>query len=162
MNGRIIYLLCFLMQGLFCQAKGPQQGFDKTAYYKVMENGNIDAIDKQLKIIETTSNINKEAYTGALLMKKADLVKGASKKLSVFKAGHQKLEAAMEKDNENAELHFLRLIIQEHAPKIVNYRSDIKKDAEIIHGSFKKLSPEVQSAVIDYRKHSDTLQSLNF
>lgn len=138
------------------------QAFDKAAFYKVMENGNADAVDRQLKIIETSTNINKGAYSGALLMKKAALIKGASKKLNVFKDGHTKLEAAIEKDKDNVEWRFLRLIIQENAPKILNYKSDKKEDAAIIQHSFKKLSPDVQSAVMDYRKHSDTLQTFIF
>ncbi|MEO8768611.1 MAG: hypothetical protein ABI402_00945 [Ferruginibacter sp.] len=160
MAGRIICLLFLLLPGLFIQAKA--QSFDKAAFYKVMENGNTDEVDKQLKIIETTSNINKEAYSGALLMKKAGLINGASKKLSVFKNGRAKLEAAIEKEKDNGEWHFLRLIIQENAPKILNYKSDKKDDAAMVHSAYKKLSPEVQSAVMDYRKHSDTLQTFIF
>ena len=160
MAGRIICLLFLLVPGLFIQARA--QAFDKAVFYKVMENGNTDDVDKQLKIIEATPNINKEAYSGALLMKKAGLIKGASKKLNVFKTGRTKLEAAIEKEKDNGEWYFLRLIIQENAPKILNYKSDKKNDAALIQHSFKKLSPEVQSAVMDYRKHSDTLQTFIF
>lgn len=155
----IIYSLLFLIFAPV--AKSQDKGFDKAAFYKVMENGDLAAVDKQLKIIET-ADINKEAYGGAMEMKRAGLVKGPSKKLNVFKAGHKKLEAAIEKDKANVEWHFLRLIIQEHAPKILGYRDDIDKDAALVHGSFKKLSPELQAAVMDYRKQSNTLQKLNF
>ncbi|MFT3909585.1 MAG: hypothetical protein QM737_09180 [Ferruginibacter sp.] len=157
----IIYLVCCLTPLLFIEAKA-QQAFDKATFYKVMENGKIDAVEAQMKIILSASGINKDAYSGALLMKKAGLVKGPSKKLNVFKDGHKKLEAAIKADAGNIEWHFLRLIIQEHAPKILGYRDDIKKDAELVHTNFKKLSPEVQAAVLDYRKQSDTLQPLNF
>ena len=139
-----------------------QSGFDKAGYYKVMESGDPAAIDQQIKKIENAEQINKEAYTGALLMKKASLVKGAAKKLNIFKDGHKKLEAAIEKDNSNTEWRFLRLIIQEHAPKIVNYRSDISKDAAAVQAGFKKLAPEIQSAILDYKKNSASLQSLQF
>src|SRR4051812_40440000 len=119
-GGTLLFIL--VIQLFFTEAKC--QGFDKATYYKVLANGNAETIDKQVKIINATPNINKEAYTGALLMKKAGIVKGPAKKLNNFKEGHNQLEAAIEKDNQNAEWHFLRLIIQEHAPKIVNYRSD--------------------------------------
>ena len=157
----IICLLCCLTTGLFIEAKA-QQGFDKAVFYKVIENGKLDAVEEQMKIILSAGGINKDAYSGALIMKKAGLVKGPSKKLSVFKEGHKKLEAAIKADAANIEWHFLRLIIQEHAPKILGYRDDIKKDAELVHTNFKKLSPELQAAVLDYRKQSDTLQPLNF
>ena len=146
---------------LFIEAKA-QQGFDKAAFYKVMENGKLDAVEEQMRIIVSVAGINKDAYSGALIMKKAGLVKGPSKKLSVFKEGHKKLEAVIKADEANIEWHFLRLIIQEHAPKMLGYHDDIKKDAELVHTNFKKLSPEVQAAVLDYRKQSDTLQPLNF
>lgn len=136
--------------------------FDKAAYYQVMENGKLDAVDKQLKIISTTPDINREAYGGALLMKRAGLIKGPAKKLNVFKDGHSKLESAIEKEKSNTEWRFLRLVIQEHAPKILNYRGDIDEDARLVHQSFKNLSPALQTAILDYRKQSDSLQKLNF
>nr|AUN35607.1 hypothetical protein [uncultured bacterium] len=160
LNQAIIYTFVFLLSS-FTKAKC-QQGFDKAAYYKILENASIDAVEKQIKLIEAATGINKDAYIGALLMKKAGIVKGPSKKLNVFKDGNKRLEAAIKADQQNAEWRFLRLIIQEHAPKILGYRDDIKNDAAFVHMNFKKLSPEVQTAVLDYRKHSNTLQPLNF
>lgn len=153
-------MLFFLLPVI--SARAQQGGFNKEAYYQVMENASVETVDKQLKIIETSSGINKDAYRGALLMKKAGVIKGASKKLNTFKSGHKQLEAAIEKENENGEWRFLRLMIQENAPKILGYRSDIDKDATYIHSAFKKLSPEVQSAVMSYRKQSNSLKKLNF
>jgi hypothetical protein len=136
--------------------------FDRSAYYKVMEAGKIESIDQQIKIIETTGGINPDAYTGALLMRKAGMVKGLSKKLNTFKKGHNKLEAAIKTDNSNAEFRFLRLIIQETAPKMLGYHTDIDEDAKIIQSSFVNLSPEVKNAVLNYRKRSKALQELTF
>ena len=147
---------------LSLQASGQQAAFNKAVFYKVMQNGDEDMVDKMLTLIQSTPGINKQAYSGALLMKKAGLVKGPANKLSAFKEGHSKLEEAIEKENSNAEWHLLRLIIQEHAPRLLNYHGDINNDAAIVHNAYKKLSPEVQSAVMDYRKHSDTLQPLQF
>ena len=60
----------------------------------------------------------------------------------------------------NPEFHFLRLMIQENAPKIVKYHSDIEKDVSIIQESYKKMSPELQTAVMDYRKQSKSLKKI--
>lgn len=155
----ITLLTGFLALGF--HVAGAQQ-FDKAAYYQVMESGKLDAVENQLKIINSSANINRQAYSGALLMKKAGLIKGPGKKLNVFKDGHSKLEAAIEKEKANTEWRFLRLVIQEHAPKILNYRGDIEEDARVVHQDFKNLSPELQAAILDYRKQSDTLQKLNF
>lgn len=161
MKGTFIYIVFFFIPGIFIQALSPGQRFETSAYYQVLENGSIDAVESQLLLIESSLNINKEAYGGALLMKKAGLIKGASKKLTVFKEGNRKLEAAIKKDKGNAEWYFLRLIIQEHAPKILKYHADIKKDADIVHKAFNNFSPELQSAVIQYRKNSGSLQVYN-
>ena len=156
----ILFLMFLILPAVYMHANAQQ--FDKASYYEVMRNGSIEAIDQQSMILLASSDENKDAYTGALLMKKAGLIKGASKKLNVFKEGSKKLEARIEKENKNAELRFLRLMIQEHAPGILNYRSDINADARIVHNSFKNFPPAVQAAVLDYRKQSNTLQQLNF
>ena len=40
---------------------------------------------------------------------------------------------------ENVEYRFLRLPIQEHAPKIIKYQKDIQKDKEMIIREYKNL-----------------------
>ena len=92
----------------------------------------------------------------------AGLVKGAKKKLDLFKAGRIKLETAMMADTENTEYHFLRLSIEEHSPKIVKYHSDIEKDKAIVQKNFKNLSPVVQKAILDYCKNSKVLHTEDF
>ena len=57
---------------------------------------------------------------------------------------------------------FLRLIIQENAPKIVHYKSELKNDSELIIKSFNKLAPVVQQAVRDYSKNSKFLNPSDF
>ena len=93
-------------------------------------------------------------------MKKAGLITKPAEKLSLFKAGRLKLEAAIKKDKENAEFSFLRLIIQEHAPKIVEYRNNINADVSAIRSNFKTLSPVIQQAIYDYSKKSKVLKPL--
>lgn len=150
-------LFCFLA----CATVWAQNAeFNKTAFYKVMENSSVESIDQEIKKVESTADNYKDAYTGALLMKKSGLIAGAAKKLNVFKQGHKKLEAAIEKDPLNPEFRFLRLMIQENAPKIVKYHSDIEKDVSIIQESYKKMSPELQTAVMDYRKQSKSLKNI--
>ena len=85
-----------------------------------------------------------------------------SNKLNIFKEGHRKLEAVIKKDNMNAELRFLRLIIQENAPGILGYKSDLKQDSELIKKSFTDLPQVVQQAIIDYSKKSKILNPSDF
>ena len=60
----------------------------------------------------------------------------------------------------NTEFNFLRLIIQEHAPKAVDYRKNIDNDVALIRSGYKTLSPTVQQAINDYSKKSKVLKPL--
>lgn len=157
---RILFNLLLLFSALTVRAGFEKSGFDKSAFYSAMASDNIQAIDLQLDIIKSASFAEKEGYEGALLMKKAGLVTKAKEKLSLFKAGRTKLEASIKKDNTNTEFVFLRLIIQEHAPKMVKYNDDIEADSQQIKKNLKSLSPVVQKAISDYSKNSKVLKSL--
>jgi len=125
-----------------------------------MASDNLHEINAQLNIVTVISASEKEAYEGALLMKKAGLITKAKDKLSLFKSGRLKLEASLKKDNRNIEFYFLRLIIQEHAPKIVNYRTELENDSLLVRTNYKTLPQVVQQAIIEYSKKSKVLKLL--
>jgi hypothetical protein len=160
MNTRIIFNLLLLLLGFTLNANTQKAVFDKSAFYSAMAANDVNSINTQLNIVKTSSINEKEAYEGALLMKKAGLVTKAQEKLSLFKKGRLKLEAAIKKDKDNVEFSFLRLIIQEHAPKIVDYRNNIDTDIVFIRSNFKTLPPVVQQAITDYSKKSKVLKPL--
>jgi hypothetical protein len=157
---RITIFTCLLFLFAFTVVKAnPATGaFDKSAFYSALASDNMETINSQLTALKTSTLTEKEAYEGTLLMKKAGLVTKASEKLNLFKAGRIKLEAAIKKDKENAEYNFLRLIIQEHAPKIVKYNNNIQTDVTAIRSNYKTLPPLVQQAIIDYSKKSKVLK----
>ncbi len=157
---RIFLNLFLLFSVITVQASSQKAGFDKSAFYNAMASDNLQTINEQLEIVKSASFSDKEGYEGALLMKKAGLVSKAKEKLSLFKAGRTKLEASIKKDNSNTEFVFLRLIIQEHAPKMVKYNDDIEADSQQIKKNLKSLSPIVQKAISDYSKSSKVLKSL--
>ena len=160
MNIKIFTSLLIFFSVITVKGSTQKTTFDRSAFYGAMAANNLDAVNTQLSIIKATSIIEKEAYEGALLMKKAGLVTKAKEKLSLFKAGRLKLEASIKKDKANAEFNFLRLIIQEHAPKVVDYRSDIENDISAIRANYKTLPPAVQQAISDYSKKSKVLNQL--
>ena len=151
-------LLVHLTGGHCLNAQEPDNNFKKSSFYSAMSGKNEDAINKQLAILQTSAIDHKDAYEGALLMKKAALAGGAKKKLDLFKKGHKKLEAVLQKDSSNAEFRFLRLMIQEHAPGILGYNKEMEKDKLYIKNNFKKLPPVVQDAVQNYSKESKILK----
>ena len=138
---------------------GNAQSFNRKDFYSVMASGSVQAVDEQINLLKNSPLMDKAAFEGALLMKKAGLIAGGSKKLNLFKDGHRKLEGAIKKDDDNAEYRFLRLMIQEHAPGILGYKDDLKKDSAYIRQSYKKLPAEIQEAIINYSKNSKILKS---
>jgi hypothetical protein len=160
MNIKLLFNLLFFFFAFNIQANTQKTGFDKSAFYSAMAADDIEAVNTQLNILKAGTMAYKEAYEGALLMKKAGLVAKASEKLSLFKKGRLKLEAAMKSDKENTEFSFLRLIIQEHAPKVVDYRGDIENDIALIRLNYKTLPQVIQQAISDYSKKSKALKSL--
>lgn len=157
---KLIFILLFLLGAVIGQAKPQQTSFDKQAFYNAMSANNLDEINTMLELVKSSGLDEKGAYEGALLMKKAGLVSKAKEKLSLFKTGRIKLEAAISKHNNNTEFVFLRLIIQEHAPKAVKYSSQIESDSEMIRNNYKSLSLVVQKAILDYSKKSKVLKTL--
>jgi hypothetical protein len=151
-----LLIFCFGM----VQVKAQQKDADKPAFYKAMESGNAEELNNKINSIKKSSIPEKEAYEGALLMKKADIASKAKEKLNLFKAGRIKLEAAIAADKENTEYRFLRLILQEHAPKIVKYRDQIEEDSKMISSNFKNLSSFLKDIITDYSKKSKFLKSL--
>ncbi|GAC1594260.1 MAG: hypothetical protein NVS3B8_07890 [Chitinophagaceae bacterium] len=122
----------------------------------------MEEINNELAIVRAASINEKGAYEGALLMRKAGLLKKPEEKLKAFKSGRIKLETAILDNNDNGEYRFLRLTIQEHAPRIVKYYKELEKDSQYIQKVFKNLSPAVQKAILDYSKTSKTLRQEDF
>ena len=152
-------IFAFVINFAFLKTSAAQQKFDKAVFYNVMASGDIDAVNDELNIVEGALLNNKEGYEGALLMKKAGLAAPAKKKLKFFKDGRIKLETALLADNDNTEFHFLRLAVEENAPKIVKYHADIEKDKSFVQKNFKNLSQSVQHAILDYCKKSKVLRA---
>ena len=155
----IIISFLFLTSVVFVKANTGGQGFNKADFYAAMASDKMEDINIQLVAVKGSSINEKEAYEGALLMKKAGLVGNVKEKLSLFRSGRTKLEACISKDNGNAEYRFLRVIIQEHAPKIVKYRNELEQDSQLIKADFKNLPQFLQQVINDYSKKSKLLKN---
>ena len=135
---------------------------DRSEFYRTMSSQKIEDVDKQLKLVRNSVIAGKEAFEGALLMKKSGLVTEPHLKLRLFKSGYKKLDAAIKADSGNAEYRFLRLMIQEHAPGFLGYRGELKKDSAYIRKSYKDMAQEVQHAVLNYSRQSKILRPTDF
>lgn len=146
----------------FTKAGNLFQKFEKSAFYQAMASGTLDDINSQLDAVVNAPASERDAYEGVLLMRKGGLLKKPKDKLQSFKSGRIKFQTAFMADSNNAEFRFLRLGIQEHAPKIVKYSSNINVDKAYIKEHFKSLSPVVQHAVLEYSKTSKVLHPEDF
>lgn len=157
----VIALLLFV-PGAFAQEDKGIQYFDRPAFYAAIASAKIESINSQLTAIKSASIGSKEAFEGALLMTKAGLVSNPTNKLSFFKSGVKKLESSIKREGKNVEYRFLRLMIQENVPRFLNYYEEINEDSKLVQSSFKSLAPEVQQAVVNYKKKSKALKEASF
>ncbi len=72
-----------------------------------------------------------QAYAGAMEAASAQCIKGAFTKLEYFSRGKKNLEAAVEREPENAEFRFLRFATQINAPNFLEY-DNTKEDVDFI------------------------------
>ncbi len=162
MSYHIALLLFLLLPAAVFGHDKAGQSFDRANFYSIMATGKLKAVNEELETVRTSEVKEKPAYEGALLMRKAGLMKIPAEKLHFFKLGYIKLEGSISTSPDNAEYHFLRLTIQENAPHIVKYYHQIDADKAIVIKNFKSLSPDVREAVKEYSKTSKVLSPQDF
>ncbi len=133
--------------------------FSKEEYFKVISSKELSTVNTMLTQLEKEKEgSDKKAYKGALLMKKAGFQKSPKEKLEVFKQGRAQLETAIGANSKNTEYRFLRLIIQENAPKILKYQGNIMEDVKWIKSHYSLVHADVKNAIVSYSKKSINLK----
>lgn len=83
----------------------------------------------------------------------ANHVSNPFKKLSYFKKGKKLLNFSIKKDPKNIELRFLRLMVQEKAPKIAGYRENISDDKKFVLQNLKYVKDKnLRKSILNYKK----------
>jgi hypothetical protein len=154
MKRSVFFTLLCILSGSAVAAGPFFQPFDKASIYSALASGSLSKIDSELSVVAGGPGGETDAYTGALLMRKAGLLRRPKEKLSTFRSGATRLERALARDSTNAEYHFLRLMIQEHAPKVLHYDRNRDKDSQIVVRAFPTLLPVLQKAIRNYCAHS--------
>lgn len=133
--------------------------FSKNEFFKTMESGQQEAIFSLEKKLEGCSTSDdQQAYLGAITMKAAEFQKTAGEKLKKFKEGKNRLEKIIQLHPNNVEYRFLRLMIQENAPKILQYTTNIKEDVNKIKGNIDAVPKEIKDAIVNYARTSANLK----
>jgi len=131
---------------------------NRAAFYKAIQSDNKILVDAQISELNSIPANIKDAFLGAMTMRRAGIGGNPVSKLKLFKKGHKLLEAAIKQDPNNTEYRFLRLMIQENAPGILGYKIDEEKDSEYIRKSYKSLPEDLQRTIADYNKTSKILK----
>ena len=132
--------------------------FSTKIFYLVLSGNNIDKIDHLLFVIEQSlESSENQVYKATLFMKKANLIDKPSEKIKLFKQGKEILEKEIRENPQVIEFHFLRLIIQEQAPKMLKYNVNIQEDKAIIENNFPKIKAQLQNIILEYSKSSKIL-----
>lgn len=156
---KISFFVSIVLFVFFSSQLPAQEKMDKQHFYKIISSENLELIDAEIIKMNTSSKSTFNSYKGALLMKKAGLEKNPVEKLKFFKEGKLLLETAINNDNQNVELRFLRLMIQENAPKFLGYHSNINEDVNFIQENSRQLSTALKNILLDYSK---TSKEINF
>ncbi|MBC7389315.1 MAG: hypothetical protein H7329_08905 [Opitutaceae bacterium] len=115
-----------------------------------------------IELVNKSKLKEETAYTGALLMRKAGIASSLKEKLDLFKQGRKKLDGEIEKEHNNAEYRFLRLMIQENAPSVLGYKQSVKEDKELIVSQYHSMDSAVKIAILNYTKTSKVLIKEDF
>ncbi len=154
MNHTALLIGFILFNGLFSNP------ISRKEYYPVFKGNSVSQMELLVNQLEKKDS--QKAYLGALKMKLANLQKEPRTKLKTFKEGRELLEGEIKKQPNNMEWHFLRLIVQEHAPKIVKYNQNLLQDATFITSNFSSVPLDLQKVISDYASNSVHLNPFDF
>lgn len=152
------YLILILISAL---SLSTYSQLDRKAIYSALASDSKDVVQKQLDgILNAKESSEVKAFKGALQMKAAQFQKTAKDKMSLFNAGKKLLESEIKSNDGNAEYRFLRLLIQENAPKQLKYNGNIEEDVLSIVGGYSKLKESTKAAIDSYAKKSASLKGV--
>ncbi|QCX01484.1 hypothetical protein FGM00_15725 [Aggregatimonas sangjinii] len=124
-------LLCFGL--LFISFLSPDISAVRADYRSASENQEeAEKLYTELASVSDTDEVLLLGYKGATATLMAKYAKGVSAKTAYFKEGKGLIEQAISTAPDNIELRYIRLSVQENAPKIVRYHKEIDEDKQFI------------------------------
>lgn len=110
---------------------------------------------KMLEGVSDTSADNvMVAYKAAALTLRAKHEKGLFNKKKLFTEGAKLLEAVIKRDPDNYEVRFIRLNIQENAPKITGYNKKKDEDKAFLIKNYKSQKADLKEFTKEFVKNS--------
>jgi|GEM_PF-2280348 len=106
-------------------------------YLKARTNPEIAAFYQYCKQHATANPLDK-GYLGTATAMYAACAENVIEKFSFFNEGTSLLDQAVNQDPTNPEIRFLRLSVQEKAPRMLNYNNNLEQDAQVIYQAFQQ------------------------
>jgi len=145
-------LLIFFFISVSCSA------IDKNEFYNTIASNNVMQLEKCIQSLDAQKPSSKNnAYKAVALMKRANFIKDSKERLSVFSKGAKLLDAEIAKNPSNLEYRFLRLVVQEKAPKFLKYNQFIQPDKKEIIKGYNDMDVFLQNKVTEFAKKSKVL-----
>jgi hypothetical protein len=152
---RFIFLIIFLYNQL-----PTDNSALKREFYKAFSFGNLNQIDSIIKVLDADTTFKfRNAYKGAIMMKKSFLLKSPEAKLKSYNAGNKLLEKEIANYPQNTEYRFLRLVVQERAPEFLKYNKNIPEDKAMVIKNFRELDFLARDFILQYSKVSSVIKT---
>ncbi len=112
-------------------------------------------LDTEISKVENPEKPVLIAYKGAITTLTGKFAKGISEKVRLFKQGVSLIENAIAADASNIEIRYIRMSVQENAPRILGYHNHIDEDKAFILKSYGNISSkELKDIIKDFILHS--------
>jgi len=153
---KTLLLITFLLVGFFCKS---QNLSETRAQYPLAQES--EELTSQLndKLAQITSGADPVmmAYKGAVKSLMADFAKKVKEKKEYFKEGVELIESALKTEPNNIEIRYLRLTVQEHAPRFLKYHDNISEDKKIILKNYPSIfSKELKALIQEFILKSES------
>jgi len=128
----------------------------RTQYPQAEKSSEITAnLENALANIGSESSPILQAYKGAVLTLKAKFAEKRKDKKIFFKEGATLIENAVDNEGSNIEIRYIRMSVQENAPKILGYHKDLENDKDFILKNFDTSKSAVKQVITDFVLRSD-------
>ncbi|HEY1062550.1 MAG TPA: hypothetical protein VGE44_12730 [Daejeonella sp.] len=149
------YLLCFfLFHGLSLSAKTPEIEDVRVLFHKAESSQKVCI--ELIELLEPYNDKNNAlflGYRGSANMLMAKHLINPFIKLSYFKKGKLMLEKAIQFDQKNIELRFLRYTFQTNVPSFLNYNDNKENDRVFLLQSLNRLNDlKLKNIISNYLK----------
>ncbi|SKB34075.1 hypothetical protein [Daejeonella lutea] len=154
---KMIVFLIVTFVGVNLLAKDPSTSTVRLKFHKSTSSEKVckDLI-KELHPYNEKNNPLLLGYKGGANMLMAKYVINPFSKLSYFKKGKGMLEKAIQADNKNVELRFLRYTIQNNVPSFLGYNDHMTADKSFLTQSISNVrDPELKKIITSYLKQNN-------